>query len=139
MSDAGQVIQAVEVVQHAPSHTIFVSYAREDWDELVKPLVDQLTEAGLDVWVDQKIIRGGENWWDAINTALESCGRMVLCVSPTALNSRFVKTEYRYFILNDKPLYPVILRETKLPPELAVIQYYRFNQRDQLIEELGRG
>ncbi len=94
---------------------IFVSYSREDWADYVEPLVNRLHQAGFSVWVDQQLIQGGQDWLDEINQALEKSDCLVLCVSPAALASKYVKIEYRYFLTEDKPIIPLICRPAQLP------------------------
>jgi hypothetical protein len=116
--------------------SIFVSYSRKDWTEFVEPLVDRLQQAGFEVWVDQHLLRGGQNWLDEVNQALASSDCMVLCVSPDALDSKYVKMEYRYLIEEDRPLIPVICRPVELPVELRGIQYIEYTYLDNLVARL---
>ena len=116
---------------------IFVSYARVDWDGYVERWINELESVGLSVWVDQKLIRGGDDWLDQINHALQICDRMIVCISPEALRSRFVKMEYRYFFIREKPLYPLICRPTELPAELELYQYTLFSDRAKLLKQLA--
>lgn len=118
--------------------SIFVSYSRSDWEKYVSPMVDHLRDQGLAVWVDQHLLEGGDDWLDRINDALDKCYCMVLCVSPEALNSRYVKMEYRYFIDEDKPIIPVIVRDAKLPAELRRIQHMPYADQATLIQRLQK-
>ncbi|MBE2271710.1 MAG: TIR domain-containing protein [Anaerolinea sp.] len=118
------------------SDTIFISYSRRDWDSHVRPLVERLRQAGYSVWVDQHLLQGGQDWRDEINHALDLCGRMILCVSPDALESKYVRLEYRYFLDENKPIIPIICREAKLLPELRVLQWLPYDF-DALIGVLG--
>lgn len=118
--------------------TIFVSYSRTDWDDFVEPLIQHLEAEGFRIWVDQHLIEGGADWLDEINEALESCQAMILCVSPTALASRFVKMEYRYFLQENKLLIPIICQQTKIPAELRGIQYLLYHDQPGLTERLRR-
>ena len=96
-----------------------------------------LERAGILVWVDQDADRGGDNWWDNINMGLVACDLLVLCVTPTALRSRFVKQEYRYFLAENKPVLPVLCDPTtKLPAELRGIQYIPFFEADRLMADV---
>jgi len=105
----------------------FISYARVDWDEYVAPLVEQLEAAGIDIWVDQHLLQGGDDWLDAINDALDDTQGLILLVTSDALASKYVKIEYRYCFANDKPIYPVICKEVeRLPAELFGIQHQPF-------------
>ncbi|MBV9155371.1 MAG: toll/interleukin-1 receptor domain-containing protein, partial [Acidobacteriaceae bacterium] len=47
----------------------FLSYVREDYDQIQKLAAD-LGSAGVDVWLDRERISPGENWRDAIRTAI---------------------------------------------------------------------
>ena len=51
---------------------IFISYSRIDAEEFALKLADGLRAAGANIWIDQLNIRGGENYNDAIEKALES-------------------------------------------------------------------
>jgi hypothetical protein len=119
------------------SQTIFISYDRDDWDEFVQPLVIDLRQRGFKVWIDQLSIRRGSNWVDAIQEALDTCERMVLCVSPNSMQSARAKDEYRYFLSMNKTVIPLVLRQARTPYDLASIQFISYEDRDVLIQELG--
>lgn len=108
---------------------IFISYSRRDWDDFVEPLVTHLRAQGLSVWVDQHLLQGGQDWMDEINHALKLCRLMILCISPEALDSRYVKMEYRYFFNANKPILPIICRAAELPAELSGIQFLPYEDQ----------
>jgi hypothetical protein len=114
------------------SRTVFISYSRTDWESYVRPLVDHLHANRIPIWIDQHLIQGGDDWLDAINIALKMCGRMILCISPEALLSKYVKMEYRYFIDEHKPLIPVICRPAELTAELRRLHYLSYGQVNNL-------
>lgn len=121
------------------AESVFISYKREDWDEFVYPLIRQLEQHGIPYWVDQRHIPNRVDWQDRINEALATCKRMILCLSPAALESRHVKVEYRYFFNNahlNKELYLIMCRPTSLPPELQILNYYPYQRLPDLIDEL---
>lgn len=118
------------------SKTVFVSYRRSDWDVFVHPLVEFLFQEGINVWIDQSLLEGGQDWLDKINQALDECSALLLCVTPEALKSRYVRLEYRYFIHHEKPIIPVICREANLPAELLGIQSLNYGENSKLIERL---
>jgi hypothetical protein len=99
-------------------------------------MVNMLTAHGMHVWIDQSLLEGGQDWLDKIGQALDECSVMVLCVSPEALQSRYVRLEYRYYIHQEKPIIPVICQEARLPAELVGIQSLRFDENDKLVERL---
>ncbi len=122
------------VVQRTLSaDSVFISYSRTDWDTYVEPMAKRLTEASIPFWLDQHLLKGGDDWMDHIDAALRGCQRCILCVSPDALTSRYVKLEYRYFFNQAKAIYPLMCRPADLPAELQGIQYYDYKDLDQLI------
>jgi hypothetical protein len=124
----------------APDSPIaFVSYSRDDWDGFVSRLVSDLSTASQKVWIDKKYILFGDDWLDAIGEALDTCDVLLLVLSPSALASRNVKIEYRYFFNQDKPIVPILYRQVeKLPFELAMLNYLDFTSgnRDERVAEL---
>jgi hypothetical protein len=117
--------------------TIFISYSRKDWDEFVKPLVFDFRQRGLKAWIDQQDIRSGTDWSDAIDKALRTCQRMVVCVSPNSMESEQVKREYRFFLQKNKTVFPLLCREAdNTPYDLDTIQYILYEYRSKLVEEL---
>ena len=115
---------------------VFLSYGREDWTQFVQPLVEALRDEGFSVWIDQHLLRGGQDWMDAINAALKACPVMVLCVSPDSMASKHVKVEYRYFFNMDKTIVPLICRDASLPAELLGLQYLAYSDRAALVDRL---
>jgi len=117
---------------------VFISYSRTDWDAFVKQIVEKLTRQGIDTWIDQNLIEGGDDWLDAINSALEECNVMVLCVSPRSLESKYVKMEYRYFIDENKIIIPILLEKTKFPAELRRLHWLPYSSHAELIARLKK-
>jgi hypothetical protein len=115
---------------------VFVSYDRDDWKEFVEGLVRMLRDEGFTIWVDQHLLRGGQDWMDAINEALVACPVMLLCVSPDAVASKHVKLEYRYFFNEGKPILPVLCRPTVLPAELRGLQYIDYSDSGGVVARL---
>jgi hypothetical protein len=116
--------------------TIFISYSRYDWTEYVKPLFDKLEKDDFAVWIDQGSIYGGDDFMDRINEGLKTCEIMILCVSPEAIASDRVKIEYRDFLSDRKPVIPLLLRPTSMPPELKGIHYIKYGNYEALIAAL---
>lgn len=108
--------------------TVFVSYSRGDWEEKVAALTGQLRQSGFQLWVDQDFLVGGDDWMDAVGEALKKCAVCLLCMSPAAVQSKYVKMEYRFFFNNDKPIVPVMVRPlADIPPELSSTQFLDFS------------
>ncbi len=110
---------------------IFIAYAREDWEDMIAPLTVALQDAGMEIWVDQYLNQGGDDWQLAIEQALHECWLMLLIVSPEALESSYVRLAYRYFINREKPVMPVLYKPvSQLPQELGNIETLPFDAAD---------
>lgn len=110
---------------------LFIAYAREDWENPVAPLTIALQDAGMALWVDQYLIQGGDDWQAAVEQALHECWLMVLILSPEALESRYVRLAYRYFINRDKPVIPLLYKPVEnLPTELSGIETLAYDPND---------
>ncbi|MAS34701.1 MAG: hypothetical protein CL610_11885 [Anaerolineaceae bacterium] len=107
---------------------IFVAYAREDWETVVAPMTIALQDAGMEIWVDQYLVQGGEDWKAAVEQALHECWLMILLISPEALESRYVRLAYRYFINREKPVIPLQYKPSEsMPTELTSIESLPFD------------
>ncbi len=101
-------------------NTVFIAYAREDWQHIVAPLMISLQDAGLDVWAEQYLTMGSDAWRSAIQQALQETWLMILVVSPHALSSSPVRTLYRHFLKEHKPITLFLYDTTmSLPADLA--------------------
>ena len=121
--------------------TVFLSYSRRDWDGFVRDLVEDLAQGAHKVWLDQDYILGGDDWMDAVGAALQECDSLLLVLSPDAINSKYVKMEYRYFFKQEKPIVPVVCRTVEnMPFELATLHYLDFTGewRPEPLETLRR-
>lgn len=117
--------------QGALENHVFISYARSDWEQIVVPLTLALQDAGMAVWVDQYLVQGGNDWMAAIEQALRECWLLVVVLSPEAVESRYCRLEYRYFINREKPVLPFLYKPVaKIPPELNGLEIIRYDQGD---------
>ncbi len=99
---------------------ILIAYAREDWEDIVAPIVLNLEDAKQKVWVDQHLRPGSEPWQAALEHAQTECWLLVVVVSPDAMRAAYVKDLYRYFYNREKPIILVDYKAvTRLPFQLA--------------------
>ena len=77
---------------------IFLSHSDQD-RQFVEELVAMMRRHGLPVWYSRTNVLGGQQWHDEIGEALWRCDWFVLVLSPSALESMWVKREI-YFALN---------------------------------------
>ncbi|MEO0796644.1 MAG: TIR domain-containing protein [Verrucomicrobiota bacterium] len=69
-------------------HDVFISHASQDKDSLVRPLANELTEMGFDVWYDESTLKVGDSLREKIDQGLSSSryGIVVLSESFFAKN-----------------------------------------------------
>jgi len=112
---------------------IFLAYSREDWERFVASLTVSLQDAGLNVWVEQYLSPGDPDWREAVDQALQECWLMVIVMSPRSLALNHLKSAYRHFMNQDKPVIPLVYEPlVTLPIELArqrIILHDRKNPR----------
>lgn len=119
--------------QGALDRHIMVAYAREDWEKVIAPLTIALQDAGIDVWVDQYLTPGADDWTAAVEQALAECWLLVLVVSPAALESHHVRLEYRYFVNREKPVLLFVYQPVdRLPPELAGLESIAYDPANSM-------
>jgi hypothetical protein len=78
------------------SGSIFLSYASED-RTVADAIARQLDEAKLDVWIDHKKLRGGQNFEHVIRRHIKEASLFIALISRQALTGgySFFRTEWR--------------------------------------------
>jgi TolB-like protein/Tfp pilus assembly protein PilF len=62
------------------SQAVFISYTSED-GEAARRICESLRAAGIEVWLDQSELRGGDAWDSAIRKRIKSCALFVAVIS----------------------------------------------------------
>jgi pSer/pThr/pTyr-binding forkhead associated (FHA) protein len=125
-SDLGTGLLPGALIDH-----IFITYAREDWEQVVAPLTVRLQDAGLKVWVDQYLVQGGDDWMVSVEQALAECWLLIVVASSQSLESRYVRLAYRYFFNREKPIITLLYNSPPgLPRELANTKSIPFKLTD---------
>jgi len=138
-------LESAESVSDMGNH-VFVCYARLD-QAFVLRLAGELRRKGVPVWVDQWDIAPGLDWDREIDRALYDCDRMMIVLSPVAVESREVRAELRTALDAGKIIVPVLHQECHIPRQLSLIQRVDFIGREpdspdlvaQLAKVLGAG
>ncbi|MGB9175866.1 MAG: TIR domain-containing protein, partial [Methanoregula sp.] len=117
------------------AYDIFLSYSSKD-KLLVCRLAERLKEAGLRVWFDKWSIKPGDDIFLAIEGGLEASRVQVLCLSPAALGSDWVKLERSTVLFRDQTnadrrFVPLLLADCTLPGTLQRYKYVDFRQETQ--------
>jgi hypothetical protein len=103
----------------------FFSYARKD-AAFVLRLAQELREVGINLWLDQLDILGGQRWDRAVEDALQTCQGMIVVLSPDALASHNVMDEVSYALEERKIVIPILLHSCPIPFRLRRLQYIDF-------------
>ena len=96
---------------------IFISYSHSD-TVFVNKLTADLQRNGIDVWIDQSGIKGGEAWSKAIVEGINNCDAFLSVLSPNSTASRNVTKELSIADSHHKPIYPVICEACDIPPDV---------------------
>lgn len=112
---------------------VFVSYSRNNLDAVTQ-LVEDMKDAGIDIWHDQALT-GGQRWWDDILANIRECDIFVFALSPESWDSEACKSELGYVVQLGKPILPVLVSEginiNLLSPPLNEIQVTDYRRRDK--------
>lgn len=104
------------------SRRVFISYARADAEKLAGDLQKALTEAGIGVWWDRMAMQSrGRTFLQEIRDAISECESLVAIVTPKALQSKYVESEWQHALLYCKRVVPILTDGdfSKLPKSLA--------------------
>ncbi len=105
---------------------IFVSYSKDR--AFAIQLASFLRESGAKVWIDLEGIPAGKKWSTAVQEGLEKCALMVLVLSPNSMASNNVEDEWQYFLDHEKPIIPLLLKQTEIHFQLSRIQHIDFSE-----------
>ena len=89
---------------------VFVSYSRRN-KSFAERLARDLSDAGMEVWVDFRQIHGGEMWQDEIFRGIELSEILVVCLSPAAVSSEWVQREVESARQQKKTIIPVMVED----------------------------
>ncbi len=133
------------------SPDIFISYSREDQQQVVK-LVDYLRGQGLNIWMDETDIHGATIWTKEIVEAIRAAELFILAISHHSTGSKNVVKELALASEREKIILPIYLEQCEIPEtmeyQLAGIQNIALHTLDkgkayefvhQTIRRLGVG
>jgi TolB-like protein/Flp pilus assembly protein TadD len=121
-----------------PSHAVFLSYASQD-AEAAQKICEALRAAGIEVWLDQSELRGGDAWDESIRDQIKACALFIPVISAKA-HARvegYFRLEWKlaidrsHRIASKQPfLLPVVIDETPqaddaIPERFRELQWTR--------------
>ena len=135
--DSGYYVTEVEEMAR-----IYISYSRKDI-AFVRRLAGDLEKVGYDVWWDLTDLRGGDDWVRVIPGAIEASEYILVVLSPSSVDSDWVRREYAQALSLRKKIIPIMLEPSSVPFALNTINYLDFAGDDytanlnRLLEVLG--
>lgn len=121
------------------SHSIFISYSREDERQALH-LLAVLRQEGFEVWIDQEAIAGASIWSDEIVQNIKSSQIFIALLSEASVNSTNVAKEIALAAEHGKIILPVEIGNVQLPGRLeyalAGIQKTNFHDEDAIIRAI---
>ena len=101
---------------------IFLAHASEDKPKVLR-LYNKLLNAGLEPWLDKKVLRPGEDWDMKIREAIKKANFFMACISSTSIGKKGYIQEERKRALDelarkkssDVYFIPGLLEDVELP------------------------
>lgn len=106
--------------------SIFISYSHED-RVFANHLTSDLRRRGVKVYIDERI-HAGESWRQQLAVAIENTHAFVLLVSPPSVASEYVAWELDTAQALNKKIFPLMYRQTSVPPTIIALQYIDIEQ-----------
>jgi hypothetical protein len=103
-------------------YDIFISYRRENGDQIAKAVYDRLRDKGYNVYLDVETLHSGA-FNEKLYSVIDECRDVLVILSPNALDrcvndNDWVRLEVAHAIRSKKNIIPVMLRDFDFPPEL---------------------
>jgi len=123
-----------------PSKAVFLSYASEDADAALR-ICELLRSSGIEVWLDQSELRGGDSWDRQIRKQIHDCSLFVPIISANTQSrpEGYFRLEWklaveRTHLMSDRLsfLVPVVLgdirdRDADVPDAFRAVQWTRLS------------
>jgi len=122
---------------------VFISYSRRD-AEFVKRFVTALYEYEQhNIWVDWEDIEYAEDWWNKIESGIESADNFVFILTPDSVRSEVCFKEVNHAVENGKRIIPILHREIveqidfeKMHPTVSQHNWLPFRHDDDFDEAM---
>lgn len=122
-----------------PRKAVFLSYASQD-AEAARRIADALREAGIEVWLDQSELKGGDAWDRQIRKQIHDCGLFIPIISSSTQvrPEGYFRLEWklaveRTHLMSERVafLVPVVIGDTSdeeadVPESFRAVQWTRF-------------
>jgi hypothetical protein len=102
----------------------FLSYSRKDTDIMFR-VRDTLRAEGFNVWTDENLTPGTQQWNKEIQKAIATAAGIVVLLSPSSNESEWVANEIAYARTHNLEVFPILIRgeeRESVPIELIRVQ-----------------
>lgn len=103
----------------------FISYSRKQL-YFAEAIALHLQKEGIDIWFDLQQLGAGSDWAATLKNGYENCKRLVLVVSQTALDSKYVEVEWETARKRGREVILAVVEDVVIPETLrdcAVIDF----------------
>lgn len=121
-------------------HDVFLSYSREDV-AIMQKVRDELRADGFAVWTDEGIEPGTPSWKVEIEEALLNTTSVVVLLSPSASQSKWVRNELDFAETHRKRIFPMMVRGDEadsVPFGFTTYQWIDIREKKQFESGLTR-
>ncbi|MFX0101021.1 MAG: toll/interleukin-1 receptor domain-containing protein, partial [Candidatus Hodarchaeota archaeon] len=117
-------------IQEEKKPMIFLSHSSKDKD-FARKLEKELSANNIQVWIDEKDIRGGQPIPSKVLEGLAKTDLFIIIISKNSNTSKWVNFELQYMFNrqmkeNRTIILPVYLEDCKLPPLIEIFKYFDF-------------
>ncbi|MBZ0285113.1 MAG: HEAT repeat domain-containing protein [Anaerolineae bacterium] len=112
---------------------IFISYSHED-EDFANELKENLSGQGYQPWVDKSRLEAGDNWLEAVDSAINRAFALILVLSPHSVSSQYVIYEFGYAVGVRLDVIPILHRPIDARdqhPRLAALHYLNFTSSER--------
>ncbi len=114
---------------------VFLSHNSLDKPKVAR-LADRLKKAGFKVWFDDESIAGGEDISAAVEEGLEQSRVLLLCMTPAAFESEWVRLERHTALFRDpsnreRRFSPVLFEDCRIPALLRRFKYIDYRDESE--------
>jgi hypothetical protein len=104
---------------------IFMSYSRRELG-FVDDLVSKLEERNYSVWLDYRTLIPGTPWAEQIADGLNNSDTVLLVISKSSIESKYVALEWRHFLETKKRVILLVFEAVDIPKELEIYEWVDF-------------
>lgn len=118
---------------------VFISHSSTD-KKFVRTLKEDLVENNIEVWLDEDQLELGDSLSEKLQIALDESSHFLIILSPTSVNSEWVKFELEKALKNSnsqllQKIIPIKYSDCNVPLDLKKLIYSDLSQEVRVINE----